>query len=308
MPFTYGPLAYLLKNRTYLGEMGYKSSWFPGEHKAILDKYTFDQVQELLKANSEGRTGKHYQNSALLTGLLFDDKGNRMTPSFTVKRGIRYGSYVSSALLKGRKSGAGSKARIPSDVMESAVTQVLRERFPDLAGLPVANQAAIGRLISRVVLGNADIRIQFKPDADAVVPEIRLPRPAGPPNKTVRIDDPTTANRESNPQLLQALVRAHSWVSMLAEGEHESLESLGKAVGLHPKVIRSAIRLAFLDPKTTKAILLGEYVVGSLRSYVGPIPISWLEQQVALLKKQSSRVGNPRRMGGVPPFSSRLPT
>ena len=33
--FTYGPLAYLLKNRTYLGEMGHKGSWFPGEHEAI---------------------------------------------------------------------------------------------------------------------------------------------------------------------------------------------------------------------------------------------------------------------------------
>ena len=51
VPFTYGPLAYLLKNRTYLGEMGHKGAWFPGEHKAIIDQRTFEQVQDLLKSN-----------------------------------------------------------------------------------------------------------------------------------------------------------------------------------------------------------------------------------------------------------------
>ena len=29
----YGPLAYLLKSRTYLGEMGHKGEWFAGEHE-----------------------------------------------------------------------------------------------------------------------------------------------------------------------------------------------------------------------------------------------------------------------------------
>ena len=52
---TYGPLAYLLKNRTYLGEMGHKGSWFPGEHDAIIDPALFDEVQELLRSNSVAR-------------------------------------------------------------------------------------------------------------------------------------------------------------------------------------------------------------------------------------------------------------
>src|SRR6185437_15912018 len=43
IPFTYGPLAYLLKNRTYLGEIGHNGAWFPGEHIPIVDRDTFDQ-------------------------------------------------------------------------------------------------------------------------------------------------------------------------------------------------------------------------------------------------------------------------
>jgi site-specific DNA recombinase len=30
IPFTYGPLAYFLKNRVYIGETGHKDKWFPG--------------------------------------------------------------------------------------------------------------------------------------------------------------------------------------------------------------------------------------------------------------------------------------
>ena len=52
---TYGPLAYLLKNRTYLGEMGHKGEWFAGEHDPIIDQATFEQVQDLIKTNSVAR-------------------------------------------------------------------------------------------------------------------------------------------------------------------------------------------------------------------------------------------------------------
>ena len=58
IPFSYGPLAYLLKNRTYLGETGHAGKWFPGEHEAIVDRVAFETVQQLLKKNSEGRTGR----------------------------------------------------------------------------------------------------------------------------------------------------------------------------------------------------------------------------------------------------------
>ena len=50
--FTYGALAYLLKNRVYMGEVGHKGRWFTGEHEAIIDRGLFDAVQSLIKKNS----------------------------------------------------------------------------------------------------------------------------------------------------------------------------------------------------------------------------------------------------------------
>src|SRR6266436_618795 len=52
IPFTYGPLAYFLKNRVYLGEVHHGGKWFEGEHKAIIDRATFERVQQLLATKS----------------------------------------------------------------------------------------------------------------------------------------------------------------------------------------------------------------------------------------------------------------
>src|ERR1700692_1158121 len=53
--FTYGPLAHFLKNRIYVGDTGHKDKWFPGEHAAIVDRKTFDQVQQLLASKHAAR-------------------------------------------------------------------------------------------------------------------------------------------------------------------------------------------------------------------------------------------------------------
>src|SRR5438270_3689638 len=90
IPFTYGPLAYFLKNRVYLGEVHHGGKWFEGEHDAIVDRATFDRVQELLKSKPQGRKVKRSDSGALLRGKLFDDKGTRMSPSFSSKNGVPY--------------------------------------------------------------------------------------------------------------------------------------------------------------------------------------------------------------------------
>ena len=131
IPFTYGPLAYLLRNRTYLGETGHGGHWFPGEHEPIIARGIFEEVQRLLKTNSAGRRGRRNKSGALLTGLLFDDRGNRMSPSYSTKRGARYPFYVSSALLRGRKSQAGTVTRVSAAEIEAAVMIALRTHIRD---------------------------------------------------------------------------------------------------------------------------------------------------------------------------------
>jgi len=280
--FTYGPLAYLLKNRTYLGESGHKGSWFPGEHEPIVDRDTFEHVQNLLKANSVRRTGRHQQTGALLTGLLYDDRGNRMSPSFSVKNGVRYPFYVSSAVLKGRNSGAGSVARVSAVELEAAVLKALHQhvdvRNDDSLVTP---KHLIDRHVARIVVGSTKAKITLKQTADGMPTVIDIPRSKPQNYQRPYIEDGDEAMaRAPNPQLVQAVVRAHTWVRLLSDGTHKSIESLAQSARVHPKIIRNGIRMAFLAPTITKAILDGEQPPSlSLKDFIGAVPLSWSEQR-----------------------------
>ncbi len=282
--FTYGPLAYLLKNRTYLGETGHKGAWFPGEHEAIVDLQIFEQVQELLKANSLGRTGRREQSGALLTGILFDDRGNRMSPSFTVKRGVRYYSYVSSAVLRGRGSEAGSAIRITAEELEKAVVEALPERTDTLNDNVVASpKDIIDKHVERIVLDSKTIRITLRSIEDKPSTMVEVARVA-PVTRRQNQNERATGDSEPkpNPQLVQAVVRAHAWLRMLSGGRYETIESLAKSVGVHPKIVRSSIRIAFLAPDITRAILSGHQPPKlSLKDFSGIMPLSWPSQRSA---------------------------
>jgi site-specific DNA recombinase len=118
---TNGPLAYLLRNRVYLGEINHRDKSYPGEHPPIIDRDLFDRVRAKLDENRHARCLKNDRSEALLLGKLYDDRGNKMTPSFAIKKGVRYSYYVSSVLAQGRKGEAGSISRIASDTIETLV-------------------------------------------------------------------------------------------------------------------------------------------------------------------------------------------
>jgi site-specific DNA recombinase len=126
VPLTKGPLAYMLKNRMYLGEINHRDKSYPGAHEAIIGKYLFDAVRARLDENLGLRKNKRAVSQALLLGRIFDDRGNRMTPSYAVKQAVRYRYYVSCVLAQGRKGEAGSLSRIPATEVEAAVVMALK--------------------------------------------------------------------------------------------------------------------------------------------------------------------------------------
>ena len=77
VPFTRGPLAHLLHNRFYLGEVAFKGDVLKGEQLAILERHLFDAVQAKLNEQRDNHTATRHKSGALLIGRLFDDRGNR---------------------------------------------------------------------------------------------------------------------------------------------------------------------------------------------------------------------------------------
>jgi site-specific DNA recombinase len=88
IPFTRGPLAHFLRNRFYIGEVVFKGEVFPGEQPAILDRDLFDAVQAKLNDQRNNHGAARTKSGSLLIGRLYDDRGNRMSPSHARKHGI----------------------------------------------------------------------------------------------------------------------------------------------------------------------------------------------------------------------------
>lgn len=269
-PFNYGSLVYVLRNRTYLGEVGHGGKWFDGEHEPILDQKTFEQVQEILKTNAVQRTTVRRETGALLTGLLYDDRGNRMSPSYSLKNGVRYPFYVSSALLKGRKKETGSIARVSAREIEKATLNVLR-KYAEEAGneSALAPRELLDRLVQRIVVRSSKIVIDLKRTASrqnpgGPTPALEIPWSRPKKNGFAEVSEPAeahvgvTVQGQPKPELVQALVRAHLWLKQLQDGTHGSIEELARDAKIHPKNIRLGLGVAFLEPRSVKAILRGE--------------------------------------------------
>jgi hypothetical protein len=82
-----------------------------GEHPPIIDKELFLAVQAKLQESAVDRRVRRSRSPSFLSGLIYDDRDNRMSPSHANKRGVRYRYYVSQAVLQNRKTQAGSITR-----------------------------------------------------------------------------------------------------------------------------------------------------------------------------------------------------
>jgi hypothetical protein len=122
----------MLQNRIYRGEITHKGNAYPGEHQPIVDEALWHQAQATLAENRVDRTiGAGAKQPSLLAGLVFDDAGERLTPSHAVKKGTRYRYYVSRSLIVGIAKGASDGRRIPAANLESLVINKLRDFLAD---------------------------------------------------------------------------------------------------------------------------------------------------------------------------------
>jgi site-specific DNA recombinase len=187
--FTRNTLRQLLRNVTYLGHLRYRQEVHPGEHDAIVDAATWQQVQTLLQAKRHDQ-GARLPGGALLQGLLRCGAcGCAMTSSQTRKGTRRYRYYVCrQAQQRGWQTcPAPSLAAGP---IENLVVRHIQELAPAVApeafltvwqALPPSEQARVlGRLLERVNYEAAQqtVSIAFRPDAETALAEELARSPA----------------------------------------------------------------------------------------------------------------------------------
>lgn len=126
--FARGNIYKILSNKVYIGKLQHKDRVYEGKHAPLIDEDKFNKVQELLQENASVQRHTLYaKEGSLLMGLLYDDAGNRMSPSHSNKKGIRYRYYITKAenLKGGRIFGKINK--LAAGEIESFVQSSLNE-------------------------------------------------------------------------------------------------------------------------------------------------------------------------------------
>ena len=293
--FGVGSLAHLLRNRFYIGEVVYRGKVHSGEHEPIMDQALFEAVQIKLAASATARQLRLKGSPAILAGRIFDDRGNRMTPTHTNKRGARYRYYVSHALLQKRDDEAGSVPRVPAPEVEGVVLKALREHFEDGEDCEqstiVDDRDWIERRLHRIVVQAAALEIHLagfnehsagistgrssKPEAGDVLPSIiTVPWSAATFAEVkgiVRSPSPRPAmSLETREVLLGAIAKARRWIEDLVAGRLGSFSEIAMREGKVERHIRLLAPLAFVSPRIVSEIVDGvappDLTVSSLAS------------------------------------------
>ena len=134
--FSRGHLYTLLSNPIYTGQIAHKGEYHIGQHPALIDDETWTAVRNQLAAN----TGDHRRRAkaaepSLLTGLLVDARGERLTPSHAVKKGRRYRYYISAALITDAGTDRAQRWRLAAKEIEEAVIRILTDALTSPASL-----------------------------------------------------------------------------------------------------------------------------------------------------------------------------
>jgi len=163
--YTAGPLAYLLRNSIYVGEIKHKGQSYPGEHQAILDRDLFDAVQARMTKNAQPDRRAPKVSGAMLAGKIFDDSGNKMSPTWSRKNGLRYHYYVSRALVEGRKGERGSVTRVPSPQIEDKIIEALQAAAPK----PAIDRQVLAGTIHRVTVERGYLAVEVSGSASPII-------------------------------------------------------------------------------------------------------------------------------------------
>jgi site-specific DNA recombinase len=301
--FGVGALAYLLKNRFYIGEVVYRGEVHRGEHEPILDSALFAAAQAKLAAQAVARRCRLRGLPAILSGRLFDHRGNRMSATHTNKGGVRYRYYVSQAVLQGKPPPPGLVSRVPAADIEALVVTALREHLNGGAGEPLPDNDGelLNRHLERVTLTRNHLELRLRQSVGiAQAHDPANNDSSGPPianvtTMTVPWTSPVPAavrgivhvpahNTPIKPgrrdALLIAIVKARQWIDDLAHGRAASFAVIARREGKVERHVRLLAPLAFVSPRIVSALLEGTAPADlTITKLVRALPYSWAEQE-----------------------------
>lgn len=324
-PIARGALYLMLQNRIYRGEIVHKDKAYPGLHEAVIDEALWVEVQSALAENRVERVTRSKATApSLLAGLVYDESGERLSPTHAnkIQRGIggtagptktsrRYRYYVSQTLIKrGRSKASEVACRVPAadleNIVEDRICALLKDEAAVLnavGGSTVASgkvmieaaahlarrwptlPAATKRALLRALVG----RIELRPEAVdiAIIPSAlhqilqphldvrRLPTAAdgspltvlSVPAKLRRIGGQSKLliqgtqgpqpQRRTHRSLLRLVAQAQHFRDLVMANTTKRIQDLANEAQVSPSYFSRVLRLSFLAPGITTAIIQG---------------------------------------------------
>ena len=316
--FGRGHIHQILTNPLYAGRIRHKDNIYDGQHPAIIDVETWESIQVMLKAQAtRGRLKLNAAEPSPLIGKLFDETGDRLTPSHASKRGVRYRYYISHRLVSqsGEKELTGW--RLPARAIEEGLATILVEELERPAFLTRLLPSS-GASESKRVLGRIDILVSELTginktfNAATLIAEARF----GASNMELRLDRDVLSTKldvpkadlfggglvfnkpfrlrkrgvetklvlggiqtEPDQTLIRNIIAAQNWFEAIRLGK--TFEQIAKDAEITKPRILQMMDHAFLAPDIVKMIAAGKQPVGLTSEWLqrNALPIDWQEQR-----------------------------
>lgn len=297
--FSRGHIHLILTNPVYAGRIRHKETAYEGAHDAIIDPERWEAVQRQLKDRSARRRGgASGTERSPLAGKLFDETGDRLTPSHANKKGRRYRYYVSHRLVATSGAADATAWRLPAEALERSVADAIAKHLGTpsvIAGLmPRASVAGIeqiettlvsigsglrsddgrarlGDLVRSAMLSPGSISIELNAEAIAKgldqdpeslsTPQLHFEAPFALRRRGVEARIVIGGGAaEIDDALVRNLAKAIAWLDEMKSGGSKG--AIMAREGVSRQRFNQVLKLAFLAPDLVARIVRGEHPEG----------------------------------------------
>jgi site-specific DNA recombinase len=316
--FDRGHIHHILTNPIYAGRIRHRRQVYAGQHPAIIDPDRWDAIQQRLQDGAaRSRRKASAGRTSLLCSKLFDEAGDRLTPSHSkTKTGTRLRYYISHRLVARSGEAHPGAWRLPADDLETRIADLVRttiSRNGFIASVMQGESAdAIARasatatawladarpedllaLVDRVDIAPGSMTLKMDPvilaeriavDAECINADAltsRHPfqlRKRGVETRIVMADAPT----DQDETLIRNIARAHAWFGRIKAGE--TFAEIAETEGTSKRRVQQMIDLAFLAPDIVRDVLDGRQPTGFTSDWckTHELPSDWSEQRALI--------------------------
>ena len=301
--FDRGHIYHILTNPVFAGRIRHRKVVHDGLHEAIIDPGRRDRIQvQLQDGASRSRSKAGTNQKSPLRGKLFDETGDRLTPSHTkTRKGVRLRHYIFHRPVTRRRDAHPDAWRLPAREPETKSAAAIRRMLTDNAFaawiVPDGRVDEIARVRSRLVdkieIAPGDMRVSLNGTMLADMPGIgtdaigdgllsqNVPfqlRKRGVETRLILADGPTGIDAT----LIRNIAKANVWFEHLKAGK--SSAELAKDNDTSPRRIQQIIELAFLAPDIVRDVLEGKQPLGFTSKWHSrhSLPSDWSEQRQLL--------------------------